>query len=180
LTIGQPFKTRLKNKDGLLFPKITDLPHFVCEVCTVREVVGRELRSDPSDTALVMLERARLIDTAHHWAASTHKQYQSKLRMVRKFEGDFGVSILLPTPLAKPPSSPDVPAMWLQQQYSLRPGGSHAGEDNQSAVGWSTVRGLRSAISQFYSWDLTIAQPTTNDSSTDHHHAGLDDATSYG
>jgi hypothetical protein len=107
-----------------------------------------------------MLERARLIDTAHYWAASTHKQYQSKLRMVRKFEGDFGVSILRPTPLTKPPNSPDVPAMWLQQQYSLQLGGFRAGEQNESAVSWSTVRGLRSAISQFYSWDLTIAQPT--------------------
>lgn len=48
-----------------LLPKIIDLPHFVCEVCTVREIVGRELPSDPSDTALVMLERAHLIDTAH-------------------------------------------------------------------------------------------------------------------
>jgi hypothetical protein len=161
LKIGKPFETRLKDNDGLSFPKIIDLPHFVCEVCTVREVVGRELRSDPNDTALVMLERARLIDTAHHWAASTHKQYQSKLRMVRKFEGAFGVSILRPTPLTKPPNSPDVPAMWLQQQYSLRPGGFRAGEQNESAVSWSTVRGLRSAISQFYSWDLTIAQPTT-------------------
>jgi hypothetical protein len=158
LKIGQPFETRLKDNDGLSFPKIIDVQHFVCGVCTVREVVDRELRSDPSDTALVMLERARLIDTAHSWAASTHKQY----RMVRKFEGDFGVFILRPTPLPKPSNSQDVPAMWLQQQqYSLRPGGFRAGEQNESAVSWSTVRGLRSAISQFYSWDWTIAQPTT-------------------
>ena len=159
LSIGQPFQTRLKDQEGLSFPKILDLPHFVCEACTVREVVGRELTRGPNDTALVMLERARLIDTAHYWAGATHKQYQAKLRMVRQFERDFGVTILRPTPLTKPPSSADVPAMWLQQQYSLRPGGSRAGEENQSAVGWSTVRGLRSAISQFYSWDLTVAHP---------------------
>ena len=116
-----------------------------------RWVAPWELRSDPNDTALVILERARLIDTTHHWAASTHKQYQSKLRMVRQFEGDFGVSILRPTPLTKPPSSPDVPALWLQQQFSIRPGGFRAGEENQSAVGWITVRGLLSSISQFYS-----------------------------
>jgi hypothetical protein len=32
--------------------------HFICEACTVRSVLGRELSLYPADTVLVMLERA--------------------------------------------------------------------------------------------------------------------------
>jgi len=113
LQMGAPFRTRLKNSGGLSFPKLSELPHFVCKVCTVRETVGREIQATAKDTALIMLERARLIDIAHYWAASTHTQYQQRLRHVRKFEANFGVKVLCPPPLPRPPTSPDVPAMWL-------------------------------------------------------------------
>jgi len=78
LQMGAPFQTRLKISGGLAFPKLSELPHFVCEVCTVRETVGREIQATPKDTALIMLERAWLIDIAHYWAALTYTQYQQQ------------------------------------------------------------------------------------------------------
>jgi hypothetical protein len=161
LQMGAPFRTRFKNSGGLAFPnsELTHfVPHFVCEVCTVRETVGREIQATAKDTALIILERARLIDIAHYWATSTHMQYQQRLRHVRKFEANFGVKVLCP-PLPRPPTSPDVPAMWLQQQYTLRPRRARGGEPNLSSVSWSTVRGIRSAISQYYSWGLFMGNP---------------------
>ena len=32
LQMGAPFRMRLKNSGGLVFPKLSELPHFVCEV----------------------------------------------------------------------------------------------------------------------------------------------------
>jgi hypothetical protein len=158
--MGAPFRTRLKNSGGLAFPKLSELPHFVCELSTVRETVGREIQATAKDTALIVLERARLIDIAHYWAASTHTRYQQRLRHARKFKANFGVKVLYPPPLPRPPTSPDVPAMWLQQQYALRRGSARGGEPNLSSVSWSTVRGICSAISQYYSWGLFMGNST--------------------
>ena len=37
-------------------PEVLDWPNFICEVCTVRQVLHREL-TGPGDTQLLMLER---------------------------------------------------------------------------------------------------------------------------
>ena len=79
---------------GLVFPKVSVWPSFVCEACTVRAVVNRELHSR-EDYALMALERMRLIDVAHYWAPATHSKYQDKLRFLKKFQDQFpGLTIL--------------------------------------------------------------------------------------
>jgi hypothetical protein len=56
--------------------------------------------------------------------------------------------------------------MWAQQRYSLRPGKTRGTEMAPAATIFVTIRGLRSAVNQFFVWDLQVAYPNTaiNDS----------------
>jgi hypothetical protein len=42
--LGLPFYTRLKGNGGLSLPPFENLQHFICEACTVRAQLQRELR----------------------------------------------------------------------------------------------------------------------------------------
>lgn len=159
--MGVPFTTRLKLSEGLSLPPLPDFPGFVCEACTVRTALDRELSGRPSDLALLMLERMRQIDVIHAWSAGTHKQYQGKLRIVRRFEGRFGVSILSKTPIKRPGVGPAVTLMWAQQHYSIQvPQWKKKNfTDIGDSMAYSTVRSLRSAVSMFHKLDLQMAFP---------------------
>jgi hypothetical protein len=70
--VGKPFKTRLVRVTlGLQYPPAMTRIPFICESCTVRVVLRRELTWTLSDIQLLMLERMRLVDMAHAWASST-------------------------------------------------------------------------------------------------------------
>lgn len=158
IRVGEPFRTRLRKEKGLSFPKIGITPHFICEACTVRAMLGRELVKTPEDQSLLMLERMRMIDQACSWDPSTLKGYQSHLRRIRRFETQYGVTGLVPTYIQRPPTSPSIVLMWAQQKYALEtPKKSHA--RTQDRVTYGTARALRSAASQFYTWDMQIAHP---------------------
>jgi hypothetical protein len=156
--LGAPFSTRLKNRQGLQFPShIQCLGNFICEACTVRAVLQRELRHASHDLALLALERARLIDMLNSWSEGTHARYQCHLRYVATFEKEFGVAILSPTPLVCPPHSAAIPTMWAQQRYALQP--SPNARRQGASLAFGTVRGIRSAVGQFYQWDWQVAYP---------------------
>jgi hypothetical protein len=158
IQLGAPFSTRLKNRGGLQFPSnIQCLGNFVCEACTVRAVLQRELRYESNDLALLALERARLIDMLNSWSEGTHARYQCHLRYVAQFEAEFGVSILSPTLLHCPPHSAAIPTMWAQQRYALQP--SPNARRHGESLAFGTVRGIRSAVGQFYQWDWHVAYP---------------------
>jgi hypothetical protein len=158
--LGPPFTTRLKIRAGLYFSgKIRTLTSFICEACTVRAVLQRELRLNGSDLALVALERARLVDMLNSWSDNTHSQYQGHLRYVAKFEHDFGVTILETTPLVCPPHPPSIPTMWAQQRYALQPSPSTRAHRAGENLAFGTVRQMRSAVSMFYRWDWNVAYP---------------------
>jgi hypothetical protein len=53
--VGPPFSTRLRRGGGLAFPKVQHWGTFICELCTVRAVIGRELNR-PSDFDLLGLD----------------------------------------------------------------------------------------------------------------------------
>ena len=160
---GAPFGTRLVNHGGLVFPPtIKWWPHLICEACTVRAVVGRELTGSREDQGLLMLERVRVLDMAFNWSKNTHKAYQSKIRVLQKFENDFNVSVLQSSALTCPPHGPAIPTMWAQQRYAVAP--RQRTPTNTSAgksLQWNTVRGLRSAASQFFAIDTMVANPQT-------------------
>jgi hypothetical protein len=151
-----PFTSRRQHEAGLAFPAVRCWPNFVCEACTVRSVADREL-TDVLDWKLLCYERMRVIDMAHYWAPRTHLSYQQKLGSIRKFELLHGVLILRSTPLAHPPSGPDVPLNWFQEAYSLRK--SSRRRDADVNVAFATIRQFRSAVSQFLTWDAVIAHP---------------------
>lgn len=106
---------------------------------------------------MLALERMRILDMAHSWSKGTHSSYQGKLRAIRAFEILHELHILRPTPLDCPPHGPDIPLMWCQEAYSLRPGSTRRGD--LVTVTFGTIRQLRSAVSQFYCWDALVAHP---------------------
>jgi hypothetical protein len=156
--VGAPFTTRRKADAGLSFPTVSEWPNFICEACTVRAVLDRELRG-VNDWKLLCFERMRLIDMAHSWAVGTHAQYQHKLQALRKFERHFGVSLLRPTPIVAPPKGPEIILMWAQEQYSLRKSPRRGDGGDELTLAFTTVRQLRSAVSQYAQWDLMVAHP---------------------
>jgi len=158
---GPPFRTRRAKAGGLSFPEvISDWDNFICELCTVRAVLDRELLPTSRDTELLLLERMRMLDIVHHWSLGTHRGYQGKIRVLRRFESLYGAPILRTTALQAPPSGPDVPLQWCQEWYSLRMSPWRKGEQEVPLpVSFTTVRQLRSAANQFYTWDLALAHP---------------------
>jgi hypothetical protein len=160
ISVGPPFTTRRKNGLGLTFPNVREWPTFICEACTVRAVLGREL-TGPDDWKLLCFERMRVLDMAHYWADGTHKTYQDRLKVIRNFESAFGFSILQSTPLLSPPAGPDIPIQWCQESYSLRRGSERRQNGtSELTLAFSTVRSLRSAVSQFLAWDMMVAHPS--------------------
>lgn len=160
--MGIPFRTRLSHDKGLLLPILKDFPGFICEACTVRAVLDRELGTGPADYALLMLERMRVLDTINSLAAGTHKSYQQKIGYLRRFSQHFQVPLLTVTPVDSPPAPASIPLMWAQQHYSLQLSRwkkkSNSSEDS-ARVTFATVRGLRSAASLFHKLDMLTAHP---------------------
>ena len=157
IRVGEPFTSRRKGDAGLVFPPVTVWANYICEACTVRSVLGREL-GHPGDIRLLRLERMRTLDLAHNWSLATHQQYQTKLRFVQAFETKHaGLRVLRKTPLLAPPSGPEIALMWAEEEYSLRPS-TGRGKPNrgQDPVSYATIRQLRSAVSQYAAWDLMV------------------------
>ena len=144
---------------GLSFPPISDWANFICEACTVRQILQREVRR-PKDDLLLMLERMRIIDMAWSWSSGTHATYQSKLRLIRKFERAQGLRILVPSPIKVPPDTPDIPLMWCMEAASVKETRFKANGFQPSQISYTTVRAIRSAASQFWAWDGLIAHPS--------------------
>jgi hypothetical protein len=68
---------------GLVLPWEIPIPHYICELCTVRTQLRRELEHTAQDTMLLMLERMRQIDFMSVWKRPTLRQYGGKfLRFV--------------------------------------------------------------------------------------------------
>jgi hypothetical protein len=105
----------------------------------------------------MVLERARLIDMVNSWSEGTHARCQGHLRYITNFETQFGVAILSPTLLLSPPHSAAIPAMWAQQRYARQP--SPSARRQGASLAFGTVRGIRSAVSQFHQWDWHVAYP---------------------
>ena len=146
---------------GLSFPNISVWPNFVCEACTVRQILKRELIGR-SDGLLMALERIRLIDMAWSWSKNTHGTYQGKLRVIRHFENVFGVPILQPTHLTEPPGSPDIPLMWCMEANSVKFTTHKSRAHESQTMAFSSIRQLRSAAAQFWAWDWTVAHPSAS------------------
>jgi hypothetical protein len=150
---GFPFTTRLENNKGLSMPHSVHRPHFVCELCTVRMEIQREIQRTDRDIHLLMFERMRMIDAMNWWQKRTLQQYSPHLRYLREFDRHYGVKALSPSPLARPPRTPAIPIMWSLLNYSLR----HNRDGDR--IKQQTVRGITSAASMYYTLDMQMAYP---------------------
>jgi hypothetical protein len=148
IKVCPPFTSRLTGNKGLVFPKVSHWGTFICELCTVRSVLGRELHQ-PTDTELLMLERMQLIVMANAWALGTHDQYQLRLSVIRSFEQKHRFQFLGPQPPAFPPNTIDIPLMWTQISYSLRP----STRQGETAPSFQWLRSGISAVLPVNSWD---------------------------
>jgi hypothetical protein len=117
--VGLPFHTSLREQAGQAFPSMEYVPNYICEACTGRAVLGRELGENDEDVSILLLERMCMIDIANRWAKGTISRYTYAIRRIRKFEKQFNVSILRTTKLVAPPVSPAIPLQWAHQHYTL-------------------------------------------------------------
>ena len=160
ISVGAPFTSRRTDNAGLCFPLVEHWPSFICEACTVRAVQGRELCFSHRDMALLCFERMRMIDMASYWSLGTHKAYQSKLRTLDRFGKLFHVHVLPSLSLSSPPSSHEIPLMWAQVYQCLQRSKRRMNPDGTHPfVKVDTARQLRSAASQWYTWNFLLAHP---------------------
>ena len=171
LRAGEPFTSRQKNNEGLTFPNVEIWPNFVCEMCTVRAQLNREL-GHPGDRWLIQLERMRLLDLAHSTAASTLVGYQSQLRKVKRFErAHSGLQVLPSSTLLHPPVGPTVTLAWVELDTSVRVLPARGSWGPRTPV-FNSVRQIRSAVSNYSSWDLVQSHPEENYFDDHRHHLG--------
>jgi hypothetical protein len=159
ICMGEPFRTRLPNHQGLQYPRVRISPPFICKACTVRAQIGRELDKSGRDLTLLMLERMRMIDQqANAWSQGTHQNYQAHLGKLDRFQEAYSVPILVPTEMKHPPRHPSIGIMWVQQHYALQtPTKAHM--QSTDRIHFDSMRALRSATSQYYLWDYQVAHP---------------------
>jgi hypothetical protein len=159
---GLPFTTRRVKDAGLAFPRVTTWPIFICEACTVRSVLQRELHG-LHDWQLMCLERMRILDIAHAWALGTHSQYQSKFRVLQQFGRAFSLPFFGAPTLVMPPRHREIPLMWAHEFYSLVRSPSARNNDlpvsERPTITHGTIRQLRSAAAQYESLTLLITEP---------------------
>jgi hypothetical protein len=98
------------------------------------------------DVALLMLERATIIDVYNHWSHGTMKAYKSKLNVINDFEAAFNLHVIPRPTMTRPSDSDSSPLMWTQERYSLYPAcwKRSAGLPDAN-VKWETIHSLRSA-----------------------------------
>lgn len=158
IRVGWPFTCRRRDHRGLRFPKANYWPLFICECCTVRSVVGRELVPGAGDGSLLRLERMRMLDLANSWATNTYSSYNGKLRFLSSFEGLHPGVALLPRPdVLYPPRHPSIPLAWAEESFTLRQGGGPTGGN----VSFGTTRQLRSAAGWSHAVAILVGQPGT-------------------
>jgi hypothetical protein len=163
--VTKPFLSRMAKEQGLRIPVGFGemIPAFICECCTVRAVLKRELKTHHRDMLLLMLERMRIVDMAHNWAQGTVTTYRSKIKLIRRFESIFGCSILQTPTLTRPPANTAIPLMWAQQHYSLQPKSwtrsTKILDPDENRVSFNTLRGMRSAASLYGTWHSMIEHP---------------------
>ena len=119
----------------------------------VRSMLDRELVQDSRDVTLLCLERMRMIDAMHDWSGGTLRTYSGHIKRLTRFEATFGVSVLRPSSLIRPPRSPAIGTAWAQLHHSI----TGRGRSLAGKMTFDGTRGVRSALSMFYTWDFHMS-----------------------
>ena len=156
---GPPFNSRLPKSRGLSFPSNLIVPHFICECCQVRCLLRAELKPTGRDSALLMLERVRMIDVVSSWKETTSSVYTGQLRYFQRFTKWSGIPTLVPTVLKTPPESVSFGLAYAQLRDSVTSRDVRLGGQLRQKA-YNSGRGLRSAANMFYQLDAQAAFPT--------------------
>jgi hypothetical protein len=110
IQIGKTFKTILVRATlGVQYlPAMTCFP-FICESCTVRTVLRRELTWMAGDIQLLMLERMRLVDMAQASDWLTLQGAARYLGWLSNFGQKYGIDLFTAAPITQPPRSAVIP-----------------------------------------------------------------------
>ena len=164
IRVGSPFRTRHYGKGtrGTQYPPSATILPFICELCTTRTHLQREL--DPNcqqDALLLMLERMRMIDTAHAWDHKTVQNMCNTLKGVDQFFQNFSLPPIHRqldlSPLKHPPLDIAIPLFWSMEHYTTAPSTRSRG----FAPSWNSGRVQRSAISLYSAWWAAFCSPST-------------------
>jgi hypothetical protein len=127
---------------------------FICEACTVRAVLGRELTWTSGDMQLLMLERMRLIDMAHAWASLTLQGTARYLGRLSNFGHKCGIDLFPKAPITQPPRLAVIPLLWGDLEYTLQ-----TSRKTGEGIKYNTVRSLQSAASAYHLWEKMLQFP---------------------
>jgi hypothetical protein len=128
--------------------------HFICEACTSRAALGRELTWTSGDIQLLMLERMRLIDMAHAWASSTLQGTARYLGRLSNFGQKYGIDFFPKAPITQPPRSAVIPLLWDFLEYILQ-----TSRKTGEGIKYNTARSLQSAASAYHLWEKILQFP---------------------
>jgi hypothetical protein len=135
-------------------PPSRDFFPFICEACTVRAVLGRELTWTSGDIQLLMLGRMRLVDTAHAWASLMLQGAARCLSRISNFRQKYGIDLFPKAPITQPPRSAVIPLMWGVLEYTLQ-----TSRKTGEGIKYNTARSLQLATSAYHLWDKMLQFP---------------------
>jgi hypothetical protein len=127
-------------------PAMTRFP-LICESCTVRAILGRELTLMSGDIQLLILDRMRLIDMAHAWASSTLQGGGQGTSVGSTISGRNTAS-------TQPPQSSVIPLLWGVLEYTLQ-----TSRKTVKGIKYNTARNLQSAVSAYHFWEKMLQFP---------------------
>jgi hypothetical protein len=127
---------------------------FICEACTARAVLGRELTWTSGDMQLLMLERMRLIDMAHAWASSTLQGSERFIGRLSNFGQKYGIELSPKAPITQPPRSAVIPLLWVVLEYTLQ-----TFRKTGEGIKYNTARSLQLAASAYHLWEKMLQFP---------------------
>ena len=153
---GPPFRSRHRDPtQGLVYnPHLLAFP-FICELCTVRINVQRELRPLVGDMQLLQLERMRMIDQSNSWSQDTGRGVAGSMKYMSSFLRVHEITTTLRegTPeLSHPPVGGAILMLWAMERFTLQPSTSK----NHEFITYNSARALRSALSQLHTWSGSL------------------------
>jgi hypothetical protein len=155
INAGKPVKTRLARATlGIQYPPAMNQFPFICEACTVRAVLGRELTWTSGDMQLLMLGCMRLIDMAQAWASSTLQGTARYLGRLSNFRQKYGIDLFPKAPITHPPRSAVITLLWVVLEYTLQ-----TSRKTVEGITHNTARSLQSAASAYHLWEKMIQFP---------------------
>jgi hypothetical protein len=127
---------------------------FICEACTVRAVLGRELTWTSGDIHFVLLERMRLIDMAHAWASSTFQGTARYVGRLSNFGHKYGIDLFPKARITQPPRSVVIHLLWGVLEYTLQ-----ISRKTGEGIKYNTARSLQSEASAYHLWEEMLQFP---------------------